>query len=668
MRSNPLRSFLVAPLALLLALALNGCSLKLNDKVTKPQASVNTGTGCLSETSDVLDRFQKGTLSSEDHSAFFACATHALTTFLNDTNGKNKDYYEPSELSSFLTKYFLQGKEIQPALLTEWMALKTAFVGGSADRISRDDLRRMIDVTGYVRDLTAAMRPLMPLDAKSFLSRGYSGEEFEAGMRAIINAAGVFGSNLKGGQSAYPFEHLSNLIREMRTFLYPGGVPSGHWTDYMLRLANALPPAKVILIASPRDQITPDDWQKIYRLAPRYFASVLRVQFYLSTPFSSLNGGGLKTVESIFNEFVHTFDFILNQHPGHLISSEEIDDLVLTFYDQQMLPCRPDTARQFVKALFGKLLGTPGDPNKFSITSESLSHFKENVSFLLEGLHATEALYRVKFGNGFADGILTREDIAAVPDAILMGATSLRNNLSIEAVAAVKRTPQEVHTVFARDSWNVIIPEHGTVNEFSYFHMLKMHALRSLNRLLIEAYASPGAGGLTQGQVEGFVGDIFPMMIDLHLADDSMRASISKRVSEASLFLYASDGNAGLTMNEALEMEAILFSTITRAPRNHALLAEACASEKKDKEGKPLIASACYRTQIVAHADEVWSYLPGLARYVKALPPDQQLALFDRMASFLRSGEQAGDDFTQADSQSFTLLPYYVELLFTRFD
>jgi len=652
-------------------LSLSGCSLRLNDKVTKQETSVNTGTGCLSQAGDLLDRFQKGNLSPGDHDAFYACTNQALTTFLNNTDGKNKDFYEPSELGNFLTKYFLNGHAIQPALLTESMALKTALVGGSPDHLSRDDLRHIIGVFENLRGLTGALRPIMPLDAKSFLARGFSSAEFDAAMKTFVTAVGTFGEKVKGAQGEYPFAHFSSLIRELGIYLYPNGVPTDHWTGYMLRLANAAPPAKSILISPPRDSITADDWAKIYRLAPRYFASMLRVQYFINAPFSTLNGGGLATVERLFRDFVTMFDFVLKQHPGNAISSDEIDDLVLTLYDQKMLPCRPETARQFVKVLFSKVLsgGPTGDAKaKFSITADSLTNFKENVTFLLEGLHGVEALFRLKFGDNFANGSLTAQEIAAVPDATLVAATTQRNSLSAEAVADLKRIPTDVHTVFAADTWDVVIPENSTVSQFSYFHMLKIHSFRSLNRLLMNAYAKPGATDLTSDQLNSLVGDFFPLLLDLHIADDSMRASISKRLQEATLFLYSSNGKSGLTMNEALEMEALMISTIERAPVTHDLIASACGTTKKDADGNFLIDAGCYRLQLSAKAPKVWSYLPGLVRYSDSLPASGKLALFDTMASFLRSGQKTSDDYTLADSQSFTLLPYYVELLFSRYD
>lgn len=674
----------------LAALSLSGCSLRLNDKVTKPITNVNTGGGCLSQAGDVLDKFQAGELTAERHEEFYGCVNSALNAFLKDTTSKGKDYYEPSELGGFLSRYFLNKKALQPALLEEAMALKTAFVGGSADHLSRDDVIRVQAVLGNLHTLTSALRPLMPLNANSFAARGYTNEQFEEAMKAFISAVASFGDQMKSGQGAYEFTHLSNFVGEMAKFLYPDGVPSGHWTETATRLAAVLPAAKEILISPPRDQIAQNDWHRVYHLAPRYYSSILRAQFYFNAPLSLVAGGGLANVDRLFREFVATFEYVLKQHPGSEITSDEIDDLAQSLADQKLIPCNADTFRQGVRMLFGKLLAAPSpliaaEKAKFSVGIEGIANFRENALFLLEGLHANEALFRTKFGDAFLTGSMTRDEIAAVPDATLLLGTTYHNAVSLEAVAAVKQTPAEIRTVFSADTWDVIIPEHGAVDQFSYSHMLKIHGLRSLNRLLIKAYGTPGAGGLTDGQVQAFVGDVVPLLIDTHLvvgstrgsggpepsrADmlKSMRESISKRLSEATLFLYASNGQPGLTMSEAIEMETLLVATLVRAPLTHHAIAQACGTTKKDASGKFLIASDCYRTQIMDQHSTVWNYLPGLAHFLDGLSPSERGRLFDVMATFLRKGVNTSADFTQDDSMSYTLLPYYVELLFSRFD
>ncbi|MGZ6468890.1 MAG: hypothetical protein ACXWQJ_16440, partial [Bdellovibrionota bacterium] len=162
--------------------------------------------------------------------------------------------------------------------------------------------------------------------------------------------------------------------------------------------------------------------------------------------------------------------------------------------------------------------------------------------------------------------------------------------------------------------------------------------------------------------------DIFPILRDpsLALADADTQESFPKRLFEASLFLPSSDGDQGLTMNEAIEFESLLISTVFYANTVHAKMAELCsvplATTKLQK-----IPAPCLRKNWLKSAASIWASIPGMATYFTQLSEREQEAFFARLEAFLRKG-RTKDEFTIADTRSFVLLPYYVELLFARFD
>jgi|GEM_PF-3419550 len=658
---------------LLLALPalLTSCSLKLNDPVTKKISSVNTGSGCLAKAGDVFEHFANGELSEREHDAFFACLDRALNTFANFADGKSKEHFEPEELGNFLTKYFLKGHAIQPALLREAMVLKRAFVGGSPDNISRVELRRIIHLFGVLKNSSGLMLPVMPLRVDSFLKRGFTADQFEDALRRFETSIESFGEAIKQEQQAYPFDHMAALIKELREFMYKEKVPANHWTETLLKFSQVIRPAKVIFVSPPRDEIAASDWPKFFRLAPRYYTTYLRSQFFLSSALSTFSTDGLQRIERTYAHFTDIFDFVLEQRPGRTISSAEIEDFIQTLHAQGMLGCQPETARAFVKAVFGRLLGGISTDENFTITKDSLNRFKENFRYGLEGLHSIEALYRGRYEKG---ATMTREEIEATPVEQLVNATLLKNPLSREAAEDVRGTPRSVRTFFAGESFTLSIPRHGENPAISHLHLIRIHALRTLNRLLIHAYGDGSKTELSEAQLNTFMNDIFPIMLEWQLVDEGTRASLAKRLFEASLFLHSSDGSKGLTAKEALELESLLLSTVSYAPLVHKELFEAtkarpeCSSQKLDVQNKPTVPAACYRSEFIARAAKIWAHLPGLADYMTQKPLKEQEELFDRMANFLRKGKAKAEDYSLSDTQSFVLLPYYVELLFSRFD
>jgi hypothetical protein len=444
----------------------------------------------------------------------------------------------------------------------------------------------------------------------------------------------------------------------------------------MIKYADLVRPAKAILISPPRDGITAQDWPKFYRLVPRYFAFYSRFQFYRVTPVEYLHGVGLNRLEVFFSEFHDLYQSLLAAHPGQQISSEQIDDLLRSLGNAKLLgKISPAEARSYLETLFGRILGsTPAHGARFNLNQNSFSRINENIRFGLEGLRANEALFRIQLGDSdFLSRGLKREEISSVPAATLLNATLLKNKLSFQAVDAVKRSPFEVGTVFQRDSLNVIIPKNGIASQFSHSHVAKIHLLRMVNRLLLQAYGSPRTSRLSSDQIKRLLGELFPILEKLEIVDKELRAKVEKRVFEASLFLFSSDGQPGLSMIGALELEALVLATFDRAPRIQAAIGKDCGVKVEDEKTAPkkkpiLIDPACYRSTFVSRHQEFWSYIPGFVDYLQAHPRFEQEQVFARLEAFLRKDLLPTQKFTLADSQAFVLMPYYVEILFARFD
>lgn len=662
-------------LPLLLALGLfTGCSLKLNDPVNRKVQLVNTGSGCLGAAGDVLERYAKGELTEGEHDSFYGCVDRALTTFATHADGKQRDYFEPEELGNFLTTYFLKGKKIQPGLLREACVLKQALIGGASDKITRDELRRIIALFGVLKQSTKLLLPVMPIKVSSFVERKFTSEQFEDAISRFVRAVALVGENIKNEQAPYAFDHFAALVKELQAYLYRegGAVPDNHWTKALLKASEVIRPAKVMFVSPPRDEITTADWPKVYKLAPRYFASWLRAQFYLHSAFETFSVAGLDRIERSFADFQGIFEFVLEQHDDKAISSAEIDDFLSTLAKQDLLPCKPATARTFLEAAFGRLLGGPPElrqaaKEEFKINRESLNRFKDTMRFALEGFHAIAALYREDLAGTEPRG-LAKERVEAASSEELVRATKLQNKLSLEAVEAVKASVREVRTVFAGRGLVVRIPKPNEPQlPVSHFHLAKVHGLRALNRMLFHAYGAPGANELTEAEFNAFLDDMFPLLLELGLVTADTRASIAKRLFEASLFLYSSDGNKGLTMPEAIELEGIMLSTLAHAPRVHKAVADHCRAPLPKAGARP-VAAGCFEATFLANSGKFWGYIPGLAEFFGSQDDAQKKTHFERMAKFLRKGKAETEDFTLADTQAFTLMPYYVELLFSRFD
>ncbi len=183
---------------------------------------------------------------------------------------------------------------------------------------------------------------------------------------------------------------------------------------------------------------------------------------------------------------------------------------------------------------------------------------------------------------------------------------------------------------------------------------------------MVNAYGSK-KGVLSEAEINSLADDTFPILQGLFLITEETRGSVSKRLFEASLFLYSSDGETGLTLTEAAELEALLVSTLSHGRAVHGKIAERANALNAVLPVRSLIPPREYKERLLDLKGELWANIPGFLKFMESKKRAQQLELVEKMFQFLRKGKET-QDFTIADTQSMVLLPYYIELLFSRFD
>jgi hypothetical protein len=501
----------------------------------------------------------------------------------------------------------------------------------------------------------------MPVRVDSYLERKYTADQFEAAMIDFQEGLSEVGKTLEQSQGSYSFDRLASLIREFKLYLYTDP-NDGAWLDTALRWTTALRPAKHIFIAPPKDEIRDSDWAKIYFLAPRYYGLYMRTVFYAKTNKDQyVNGEGLARLEKLFSDTTELLGKVLENHPEGVIHSAEVKELLEALKANDMLPVPVDTAQAFIRTVFGRLFASNSLQDSYTITKANLDRVTESFRFGTEGLRAIEAAFQ-KIGQEE----ITAQQLAHINNEDLLEATALKNDLSREAILALKKSAAEVRTIFPKKSTVVYVPEKAPLEKFSAGHLAKIHLMYTMNRLLLQAYGAQKTS-LTEAEVGVLADDIFPMLQGLGLVSPETRKSVSKRLFEASLFLYSSDGDTGVTMTEAMEVQSLLLSTIIRGRLLHADIAQKCNATEKDELGRVLIEPKCYRKKFIENHSAVWAYIPGLAKYFGAKDKKDQEKIIAQMERFLRK-DRVEQPFNPSDSYSFILLPYYVELLFSRFD
>lgn len=648
-------------LLILAPLLLAGCSLRINEP--EPSAKsfpVQTqGTGCLNNAGPVFERFFDGKADETEINAFWACANDSVELFLKNTTASRAESYSPTELSSFLTKYFLDGKPIPPGLLEQAMRLKKGLIGGETNRITRNEFRRIMGLFQVLQEQQLKLRSVMPVSVESILTRSRDNEEeFERILRTFEQAMHAVGKGLEGSIGTYTLSDLNSLVRELRGFL--GGA---EWLDRAEKLSGITGPVKAIFIAPPATELGPRDWPRFFYLVPRYYGLYLRGRYYFEQPKDYQHGKGLAQVSRLLQHALFLLDKSLDQRPGGRIGPQELDAFLRALEKADLLPMDRKRLEKILSLACDRFF--PDGDNAGGISLGNLASFRENYDYLAEGLRALEGLFRTKLGDEFLthEG-LSERDALSLNEAQLLRFTTLRNKLSQQAVIDLRKNISEVHTVFSGDGAIVFVPQFDGRQLHSYQHLRRVHYMRAISRLLLRTYG--GRTTMSGPQLQQMLTDLDPVLKMFDANGAELAASVPARLFEASLFLPNSDGQEDLTMPEALEFEALLLSTWEMEPKAYADIASGCR-ELPDSKGEKGIEQSCFRRRFATSITQYWSHAPGLAEAFNQLGLEERINLLQRMDQFVRKG-RGQEPFTSFDTKAILLISYYIEYLYARFD
>jgi hypothetical protein len=276
---------------LALALFFSGCDLKkaltdgLNEKPLPPQAPIAQGfeTKCLSGVLPVMRDFMKGSAQAGPVSEAWECFANSIAQFGKYVRGGEADKYTPREVAAFFEKFILVDVTISDSLLTEIMALKKLFVGGSEATITVEELRDLQKFAIEMRGLSMDLLPYMKVFSQSWVSEPGVPEKtrdeyFEDANLALQKAAKRIAERIQRNQGSYRLDRLVKLLSNLAQ-LY------GETWDFVDQLGKVMPlleNLKVSLAGGDEKIVAAGEWERFSLLLARGFVQYLRFKYFVS--------------------------------------------------------------------------------------------------------------------------------------------------------------------------------------------------------------------------------------------------------------------------------------------------------------------------------------------------------------------------------------------------
>jgi hypothetical protein len=249
---------------------------------------------------------------------------------------------------------------------------------------------------------------------------------------------------------------------------------------------------------------------------------------------------------------------------------------------------------------------------------------------------------------------------------------SLNSNADRARFAAIKTKVLTYLPLFRKRNGmkgEIYAIKYGTGVGYSRFQNRVVLLLDRIGRHIQRGYASE-EGGFIDKDLNQFFKDYGELLFNLRMFDTTIPNFAQKRLQDMDLFTPASDGNGKGSLTELVNYAMILMSSSHLTEQMRAEITPVCDSGLgQDNLGWTKVPASCFRNQFHARMDYwIAQDFPRLSAYWATLSPDQRRKAANFMEHGSRRNGMTEDDFGKFDFGALSVILYYVESMFGRFD
>lgn len=322
-------------IGLVLLTGLVGCTARIGEEPPAPKNIELSATKCLNKSANDLRDFFDGSVQDQDQQRAWLCVESAFLQFEKYVVGREKDRYTSQEIVTFLESNFFENSEqnkIGPELQKELMKLKQMFVGGTAEHITREELKRSQPFLQQISRMTLRLNKHMPIIVLKWKAdldqvKATDLKAFEDANRALqefaVELAGIVAKN----NSNYRIDNFVILFKEFEKFF------NARW-DWILDLENFLPGVKKLkkaLAGGDENTVNQKEWDPVLTLGARGYFQFLRYYYFIKT--TPETGGSIRlvyvarTLEDVFSIFQ---DLVSRKETG-AVTTKEVHEILNGF-------------------------------------------------------------------------------------------------------------------------------------------------------------------------------------------------------------------------------------------------------------------------------------------------------------------------------------------------
>ncbi len=615
-----------------------GCS-RESEPVQKTYIVGTSNVNCLSNAGSKIERYFDGQSSEGEVRSFWQCARNSLETFQTYVKGQTEEEYFATDLRWWLEEYFLNEKQnlstkkhISDDLLFRAMEIKQLFLGGTTDKLSKDEIRLTLELVGKWEKITLDLLPHAPsLFAPT--DQAKSTDQESAGL-AMESAIISFLEPLKQTGRTYDLQSVAELLVGLNDYFQQENeeFDFAKWVKYI----DLISVGKQISMNSNSSAVSGTEWGALAQILGRVFRIVfLASDLEISNLLTEV--ASVKEAKNLRQLMVEPLEVVFSRRNNTPIRLEEIHRLLFEIHRVDLMPWNMpfEEASDFSDKVLNHILNPDNANPESGLSLGKVQYLFSEMDLFLDG-----QIFLLNKNHLFGVRMPFLQDLIDLFSTPFFLGHDLNSRLLLSRLNPGWNSPK----------WDV---DSKTQLHWSY------RIFDLLARVYIESEDRKPNKLMTEAELSLAINDVAPVLVGLDLMTKGDKKFASRIFRDGNHFVSRSNGDGFLSVFELSEFLHFVYGGISS--RNFLIenLDSKCVVDDK-------VRASCYRS--VMRKNEVIGNFESLVLYKNNITVKEWDRVVIDLEKLARDQTDSVSPLSRSELAQVFVGLQYVEISMLRFD
>lgn len=486
-------------------------------------------------------------------------------------------------------------------------------------------------------------------------------EEFLSAETRLILAVAEISEQL---EQSYDLNSLKNFLLNLANGALQDSFKLPENFESLYRMIVA---AKPVLTGNSATQMSVTEMRQIFNVGIRAFLNYKEYNLFVANyEFEEVNF--ISNLHRVWKKAIGTLSYELESKPSHLISTDELTQLVMTLQQESFLKTKikKESMVLLLNGVWSNILNDPAlrikkeiQPGFNQVVVSQLANESE-IWFL--GQTALNKVFETKL-------VWTKKELVDELSAQL--ALAEDKNLAEALKEILASVNQDISHNFNANGFLNILSD--SVGQYHFDDLKNSNLARAMARLGIRSYANEivrveSLSGITLEEAQTGFNQLGAMAIDLEFLDPASVGFVASRYREANLFLSTSNGDNYAQFDELQKLILHILSGVARAEQVKQTIITKCLP--------PIVFDVTPNTTVDeqcllgVYLTEVDAFL-GIPQFINMRTTFKEEDLKLYYLSLLKAAGYIPDDKHLVyfyDADLFPHVVQYIEMIYARHD